>query len=318
MTRLLAALGWLLIFMLGGAVVTAIGGDLAAPHHPVPVKAVALLGGLGSEFGVNLWLLALCFARLPGTHAPRWARPHLGLARGLWGIFGFGLVMATGGGLFVNARVAAAFYLILQHATALPSLTDPVTLTGAVVAGELMAGLWLFWSMRHLSPYTVADGSPHGVAWRPAPFIAYAQAVLLALLLTLVVAAMFRLVPPNFHAMKDLASAKLLEGPPITIAAMLGVMLLLGPVLEEIAFRGIGFAGIAASLGPGGATLLTTALFLAAHAPEKMYYLPGFLDVGLLALASCHLRLRYGSIRPGILLHVLYNGLGLAATAALH
>ncbi|MBB5371966.1 CPBP family intramembrane glutamic endopeptidase [Acidocella aromatica] len=317
MTRFIAALGWLLVFMLGGAMAMSVAGDLAAQHHPVPVKALALLGGLGSEIGSNLWLLALCFARLPGAREPRWSRPHLGLLRGLWGIFGFGLVMAAGGGLFVNVRVAAAFYLILQRSTVLPSFTDPVTLTGAVLAGELMAGLWLAWSMRRLGPQALADGSPHGVAWRPAPLAAYAQAVLLALLLTLVVAAMFRLVPPNFHAMKDLSTAKLFDGPPITIAAMLGVMLLLGPVLEEIAFRGIGFAGIAASLGPTGATLLTTALFLAAHAPEKMYYLPGFLDVGLLALASCHLRLRYGSIRPGILLHVLYNGLGLVATAAL-
>lgn len=317
MTRLLAALGWLLVFMLGGGVAMAVGGDLVAPHHPVPLRALSLLGGIGGEFGVNLWLLALCFARLPGARGPRWSRPQLGLLQGLWGIFGFGVTMAAGGGLFVNVRMTAALYLILQQTSALPSFTDPVTLTGAVLAGELMAGLWLAWLLRHLGPQALADGSSRGVAWRPAPFAAYAQAVLLALLLTLVVAGMFRLVPPNFQAMKDLSTAKLFDGPPITIALMLGVMLLLGPVLEEIAFRGIGFAGIAARLGPTGATVITTALFLAAHAPEKMYYLPGFLDVGLLALASCHLRLRYGSIRPGILLHVLYNGLGLVATAAL-
>jgi membrane protease YdiL (CAAX protease family) len=317
MTRLLAALGWLLVFTLGGGVALAVAGDLAARHHPVPVKALAMLGGIGGEFGINLWVMALCFARLPGARGPRWSRPHLGPLRGLWGIFGFGVTMAVGGGLFVNVRMIAALYLILQHTSSLPSFTDPVTLTGAILAGELMAGLWLVWSMRHLSPYTLADGSPHGVAWRPAPFAAYAQAVLLALLLTLVVAAMFRLVPPDFQAMKDMPSAKLFDGPPITIALILGVMLLLGPVLEEIAFRGIGFAGIAASLGPTGATVITTALFLAAHAPEKMYYPLGFLDVGLLALASCHLRLRHGSIWPGILLHVLYNSLGLVATAAL-
>jgi membrane protease YdiL (CAAX protease family) len=227
--------------------------------------------------------------------------------------------MGAGCVLYINIHLVAAFYLIL-HAAHLfsPGFTDPVTLAGMVLAGELTVGLWLAWSLRRLGPHYVADGSPRGVAWRPAPLTAYAQAVLLALLLSLVVAALFRLAPPDLNAVQNLASAKLFSGPPLTILLMLGVVLLLGPVLEEIAFRGIGFAGIAARLGPGGATLLTTALFLAAHAPEKLHYLPGFLDVGLLALAACHLRLRYGSIRPAILLHILYNSFGLAATAALH
>jgi hypothetical protein len=46
---------------------------------------------------------------------------------------------------------------------------------------------------------------------------------------------------------------------------------------------------------------------MAAHAPEKMYYPPGFIDVGLMAAAAVMLRLQYRSIRPAILLHVLYN-----------
>ncbi|HUM08334.1 MAG TPA: CPBP family intramembrane glutamic endopeptidase [Acidocella sp.] len=317
MRRVFAAFGWLLAFMLAGGVAVEAAAIIVAPHHPIPTKALAMLGGMGGEFGVNLWLLALCFARLPGARAPRWGRPRLGLVEGLWGMLGFGLTMGAGGGLFVNVRMAAAFYLILQHTGFRPSLTDPVTLTGAVLAGEFMTALWLAWSMRRLGLPHLADGSPRGVAWRSAPAVAYAQVVLLALLLAGVVVGMYKLVPPDLKSLENLPSAKLFEGPPITIAAMLGVVLLLGPVLEEIAFRGIGFAGVASRLGSGGAVAVTTLLFLAAHGPEKLHYLPGFLDVGLLALASCHLRLRYGSIRPGILLHMLYNGFGLVAAAAL-
>ena len=315
MRRVFAALGWLLLFTLLGGLAMDVAGDLAAPHHPVPVKALAMLGGMGGEFGINLWLLALCFARLPGARMPQRFRPCLGLVEGLWGMFGFGLIMGAGGGLFVNVRMTAAFYLILQHPDFRPNFTDPLTLTGAVLAGELMTALWLAWSMRRLGPPHLSDGSPSGVAWRSAPAAAYAQAVLLALLLAGVVVGMYKLVPPDLKSLENLPSAKLFDGPPVTIAAMLGVVLVLGPVLEEIAFRGIGFAGVASRLGPGGAVAVTTILFLAAHGPEKIHYLPGFLDVGLMALASCHLRLRYGSIRPGILLHMLYNGFGLAAAA---
>jgi membrane protease YdiL (CAAX protease family) len=46
---------------------------------------------------------------------------------------------------------------------------------------------------------------------------------------------------------------------------------------------------------------------MAVHAPEKIYYPAGFIDVGLMAAAAAWMRVKFGSIRPGILLHVLYN-----------
>ncbi len=315
MKRVFAALGWLILFISAGAAGADLVATHAVAHHPLPEKALAMVGGLGAEAAVNLWGLALCFGRLPGARAK--GRVALGLAQGLWGMAGFALTLAMGGALFVNIRVAAAFRMLLLHPGAHPYLADSLTLTGSVVSGELMAALFLARLLRRLGRAS-ADASPQGVAWRAAPAAAYAQAVLLALALAGVVAGLFRLVPPDLHGLQDLPAARLFEGPPTSMALMLGVVLLLGPALEEIAFRGIGFAGVAARLGPRSATIITTLLFLAAHAPEKLHYTPGFIDVGLLALAACYLRLRHGSIRPGILLHVLYNGLGLAAAAGLH
>lgn len=317
MRRFFAALGWLLLFTVLGAAAMEVGGSLAAPHHPVPAKALAILGVMGGEFGINLWLLGICFTRLPGARAPQGARRRFGLAQGLWGMFGFTLVMGAGGALFANVLLVENLFLLLHNPELRLDFTDPAMLGGAVLSGELMTGLWLAWSLRRLGPLLVEDGSARGIAWRDAPAMAYAQAVLLAMLLALVVAALFRLVPPDLQALQNLPLAKLFDGPPAMVLAMLGVVLLLGPALEEIAFRGIGFAGVASRLGQGGAVVLTTLLFLVAHAPEKLHYLPGFIDVGLLALAACYLRLRYRSIRPGILLHVLYNGFGLVAAAML-
>jgi membrane protease YdiL (CAAX protease family) len=182
-----------------------------------------------------------------------------------------------------------------------------------VLAGELMAALFLAWYMRQLGPRHTADGSAHGIAWRPAPLPAYGLAALLALALVGLVAAVSRIIPPDISKLQHLAVAKLYEGPPLAMAAMVAVSFLIAPAVEEIAFRGIAFGGIASRLGTGWAALLTTLLFTAVHAPEKIYYPPGFIDVALLALACCWLRLRFGSIRPGIFLHVVYNtGLMLA------
>jgi len=74
-----------------------------------------------------------------------------------------------------------------------------------------------------------------------------------------------------------------------------------------VLFRGLAFAGIATRFGTGWAVILTTLIFTALHAPEKLLYLPGFADVAAVALISCWLRLRYRSIRPGIAMHFMYN-----------
>jgi len=49
-----------------------------------------------------------------------------------------------------------------------------------------------------------------------------------------------------------------------------------------------------------------------------LLHLPGFLDIALLALAACWLRLRCQTIRPGILLHMTYNTGPLLAGPLVH
>ena len=94
-------------------------------------------------------------------------------------------------------------------------------------------------------------------------------------------------------------------------------MVFIAPPLEEFVFRGGVFAALATRYSPLTAGIVTTLIFVAVHAPEKIYYPPGFIDVGLMAAAAAWMRVKFGSIRPGILLHVLYNaGLLLAVGLA--
>jgi membrane protease YdiL (CAAX protease family) len=222
-------------------------------------------------------------------------------------MLGTALAMAAGAMLPALPVLELAFLRALAQGGGAPNVTQPGYLVCAVLGSELMAALWLAWYLRYLGPRHVADGSPRGVGWCPAPGAAYGVAALLALGLLALVGGIYRLDPPDMAKLHNLPIYKLYAGPPLAMAAMAVVAFLLAPVVEEISFRGLAFGGIASKLGTGWAVCLTTLIFAAVHAPEKIHYLPGFADVALLALASCWLRLRYFSIKPGIFLHMAYN-----------
>jgi len=313
MTRLLTALGYALLFAAFGAG-AATCMMFTLPRHPAP-HLVIVLSSYCFVAALSLWALALSFGLLPGArHVPQ-APARMGLGLGIWAMAGFALTMAASG-LFLTCTLAAL--LTLRHPDIKPALSSPDFLISVVLAGEFTVALWLARNLGRLPPAVRHDSGAAGLAWCPAAPRAYAEAAAMALAVLGVVALLYKIFPPDMSAIQDLPIAQLFAGPPVVMAAMLVVAVLFGPVLEELAFRGLGFAGVAAGLGPVWATALTSLAFMAAHATEKMHYLPGFIDVGLLAVGACVLRLRHGSLRPGMLLHILYNGGGLVVAALLH
>jgi len=262
---------------------------------------------LGAEIGFNVFVFAFCFAALPGARRRLATPPALGLLQGIWGMAGFGICMAAGGLLLVNLLAVGNIVLIARHSLARVDYTSHGFLVAAACAGELAAAGWVVWYFRRLGPVRQADGSAAGLAWRSAPPRAYADATLYALAIIAFVLALYHFIPPDMTKLASLPMAKLFTGSPLSLLPLLFVATVLGPVLEELVFRGIAFAGIAARLGPAWAGIITTILFVAAHYPEKIYYKPGFIDVGLMAATAVVLRLKYRSIRPGIALHIIYN-----------
>ena len=136
---------------------------------------------------------------------------------------------------------------------------------------------------------------------------AYGIALAAAVGLLAIVTALTHVLPPDIDKLRALPMARLFEGSALSVLPLVILATIVAPVLEEIVFRGIAFAGLAARFGPGWAGVITTGIFMAAHAQVKIHYLPGFLDVGLMAAMAVWLRLKFHSIRPGILLHILYN-----------
>jgi len=83
------------------------------------------------------------------------------------------------------------------------------------------------------------------------------------------------------------------------------------PVVEEIFFRGFLFQGFRQKYGWVSATLLSSAIFAAAHL-DPVAFIPTFVLGAVLA----YVYHRANSVWPGIILHFLVNGFGLCTAYA--
>ena len=316
MKKILGAVGWLVLFSALGAAAM-LGLTMLLLHHRLGLVFVPRIAATGAVPGIMAWVIAMCFAALPGARRRPGTAWPFGLAQGVWAMAGTLLLMLCGAILPYMAAVYLMLLRILHHLPAhLPNRHDTSLLLASLLTSELMAALWLSWYLRRQGKAVLEGGSAQGIAWCPATPRAYAVAAFTALAVLVLAGLELYLIPPDARKLHDLALGQLFQGPPEIAFMAAVVVVILAPLIEEVLFRGIAFAGIAVRLGPAWAVVITTLIFTALHAPEKILYLPGFADVAAVALASCALRLRYRSIKPGIVMHFLYN-FGMLALPAL-
>jgi membrane protease YdiL (CAAX protease family) len=92
---------------------------------------------------------------------------------------------------------------------------------------------------------------------------------------------------------------------PLTTYATLLVAVFIAPFCEEIFFRGFVFPGLRNGMAVGWAIVFSALLFGVAHAD------PGsFVVLFIIGIALAFLRWRTKSIWPGMILHMLNNGIG--------
>jgi membrane protease YdiL (CAAX protease family) len=80
----------------------------------------------------------------------------------------------------------------------------------------------------------------------------------------------------------------------------------LGPIAEEVVFRGVLGAPLARKYGPTGAAILSSALFALGHPPDILSALSSFV-VGILWM---FLYMRSQSLLPSVFLHIIGNSTG--------
>ncbi len=86
------------------------------------------------------------------------------------------------------------------------------------------------------------------------------------------------------------------------------MFVVLFPMVEESLFRGFLFTGLSQSWGSTIGGIVTTVLFIVVHMPKVLEYWPALFAVGLIGTFTVLIRMRTGSLAPGIALHSAYNG----------
>lgn len=240
--------------------------------------------------------------------APR-RRRRLGPWQALWLLLGFvGMQFAGVVGVTAIHAFGVGFAAAAAHRPVPPIPFTPRMLAEGVVVGYALSAVWSVWYVRRRAGERMRLGAPDGVAWRPAPGRGYAVALVLGLAAAGLAAAFLYLIPVNPVAISPLPLIPQASYPLWLAAAGLAIIFVVAPMAEEFVFRGGMFAALAGRMGAIWAGVVTTIAFVALHAPQKIHYPPGFIDVGAMAAAAAWVRVRYQSIRPAMLLHFVYNG----------
>jgi membrane protease YdiL (CAAX protease family) len=228
--------------------------------------------------------------------------------QGLWLLAGYLAGQFLG---YLSVKLAWAGWLGIQaklHHQAWPAYpqTGPTVMAWATLAGFLLSAWWVFlYTHNHAKPL-LRRGGATGIAWRAPKLRAYGAAVIAALLAMLLGAVMFELFPPDLEKLTG-PTSKLLAVPGLPRLTVMLLAMAGAPVVEEFMFRGALFAALARRWSVPWAGTVTTLVFVALHAPDKLGWWPGFLAVGFLGALLLVLRLRYRSLWPGMLAHCLYN-----------
>jgi membrane protease YdiL (CAAX protease family) len=94
--------------------------------------------------------------------------------------------------------------------------------------------------------------------------------------------------------------------------ALVLLVVSLGPLVEELLFRGVLLSALLQRWQTGWAVAISSLMFALVHLPGLQWQWFALPDLILLALMLCWLRLRSGSIWPGVLAHGVNNLLAVA------
>jgi len=291
--------------------------------HGLPVQGMVLLAApAGAAAGAVVFLFLAGLNVLPGARLRRgepmaWAWPQAA-----WMVVQFFIMQVCAQGLFLGVIFGVTAAAVLGHSnvapldfldTGGPVVSDEIVFATAV--GYLSAGLWSVRYIGRLGTARLVDGAVTGIAWRAAPRQAYVAALLCLVVVGAAGALVEHFLPPDKAAAHGGLVEQIFGTHGWKVAALFVLAAVVAPFLEEFVFRGGMIAALAPRLGVFGAAAVTTIVFTACHAEETWTYHPGLLVIAVIAIMLAWLRLKYHSIRPGILLHVLFNGLSVLALA---
>lgn len=244
--------------------------------------------------------------------------PRVWRSLGVIGIY-FAMQLAIGFAFALLISVIAGFVYGLrgQLRTAVGTqvrdlIMQPDMQAVLIMLTLLGAGLWAIWYVRRSWPrlWSVAQPPGFGVVL-PVSSAFFALAVVAGLTAPLIGGWMTQLFAGKHAVTQDIAQlgTQTMLGLRIPLALL---VVSVGPLVEELLFRGLLLSALLQRWGAGWAALLSSLAFVAVHIPGmemQWYALP---DLLLLALVLAWLRLQSRSIWPSVLTHALNNSMAVA------
>jgi membrane protease YdiL (CAAX protease family) len=218
-------------------------------------------------------------------------------------------ILVVGGVVLVTYVLAGLAANALASKSAPDLIYRPVSMLLVICTYVAMAAA-VFWAVRRTGDWRRALGLVRPDSWP--------KAIGLALLTVIAALAVSAALEPIFHGADAQGIAPDTSRPP-GLSALIGVVLayvavaVVGPIVEELLFRGLLTAGFRQRFGPYRTAAITAAIFAASH------FLPRVMPaIFLLGLALAFVYERFGSTMPGMLVHCVYNGIALTAAVTKH
>lgn len=253
-------------------------------------------------------------AGLPASPLPA---PGIGGALGLILLY-FVLQLAVG---FAAALLLGYGYRIVQGSAPLDVsalMARPDASSVVVILTLCGAALGTLWTARTRWPRLWTQAQPPGFGFATPATVYCLAAVILGLVVPLLGGKLTELLAHGHAVPQDVKQLGSGASPGLRIALTLAVVSV-GPLVEELLFRGVLLSALLRRLRAGWAALASAALFALVHLPDLHWLWYAVPNLVLLGVVLAWLRLRSGSLWPAVIAHACNNLLAmLALFASLH
>ena len=182
-----------------------------------------------------------------------------------------------------------------------------IMLVLCVAAGSML------WLVHRQWPRLWSLASPPGFGvTRPAQPAFYLLAILVGLAAPMLGGWLTHLLAHGHKVPQDIQRVGAEAVLPMRVALMV-IVVTIGPLVEELLFRGVLLSALMRRLRVGWAVAACSLLFALVHLPDLGFLWYALPDLALLAAALAWLRLHSGSIWPAVLAHGINNLLAVAA-----
>ncbi|UCB57113.1 MAG: CPBP family intramembrane metalloprotease [Candidatus Omnitrophota bacterium] len=270
-------------------------------HKQVPV-IISIFGFLALfAFSLGLFLdIRILMAKIKKRDILKEFSPHLGINWRVWDIFRLAIIFAS---LGYALQIVEAN--LLSFASDEEGALKLIPLLNAGIMDLALLGFIIYFvKVKYRQSLEVVGlkikGAIRGVFLALFSYIAFLPVFAFLLLLLILAAKLFNYHPPQQEVFKVFLQENRLW----FLIYSTAMVVILGPIVEEIFFRGFAYNALKKRWGVPWAMSLTALVFAGLHAN-----LFGFLPIAALGFLLAYVYEKTGSLIPSIAIHMLHNSL---------